>query len=401
MIDHQQSFSFFLLYIHSLHFVLLIGAFLFFVFKMHSFHLLGLAALGSIVSAVPAPSKPSDFTKRASSCTFTDASKASESASSCSSIVLKDIEVPAGETLDLSKAKDGSKITFEGKTTFGYKEWKGPLIRFGGSDITITAAKDAVIDGEGSRWWDGEGTNGGKKKPKFMYAHKLEDSTISGLHIKNTPVQAVSVQANNLHLKDLTIDNSDGDDNGGHNTDAFDISESNGVYITGATVKNQDDCIAINSGKNIEFSDGSCSGGHGLSIGSIGSRDENTVQNVTIHDSTISDSANGVRIKTKVDESGSVSDVTYSNIKLSGISDYGIVVQQDYKNGGSSGTPSSDIKVSSVTFDGITGSVDDDAVPVYILCGDSSCSDWTWKSVDISGGEKSDDCENVPSGVSC
>jgi galacturan 1,4-alpha-galacturonidase len=106
-----------------------------------------------------------------------------------------------------------------------------------------------VIDGEGSRWWDGEGTNGGKTKPKFMYAHSLEDSTITGLSIKNTPVQAISVQATNLYLIDITIDNSDGDDNGGHNTDGFDISESTGVYIRGATVKNQDDCIAINSGE--------------------------------------------------------------------------------------------------------------------------------------------------------
>lgn len=367
---------------------------------MHSFHLLSLALLGSIVSAAPEPSRATDYTKR-DSCTFTDNSQVSKSASSCSSIVLSGIKVPAGETLDLSDAKDGTKITFEGTTTFGYKEWNGPLIYFGGSEITVTAADDAVIDGEGSRWWDGEGSNGGKTKPKFMYAHKLDGSTLSGLRIKNTPVQAISVQANNLHLEDITIDNSDGDHNGGHNTDGFDISGSDGVYITGAVVENQDDCIAINSGKNIEFSGGSCSGGHGLSIGSIGGRDDNTVQNVTIHDSTISNSANAVRIKTKVNETGSVSGITYSNIKLSGISDYGIVVEQDYKNGGSSGTPSNDIKVTGVTVDGVTGSVDDDAVPVYILCGEGSCSNWTWRDVDISGGKKSDKCENVPSGVSC
>lgn len=365
---------------------------------MHSF-LLGLAVLASAASA--APSRASEFAKRDSTCTFSDAAEASSSIKSCSDVVLSNIAVPAGETLDLSDAADGATITFEGKTTFGYKEWKGPLIRLGGSGVTVTAAKDAVIDGEGKRWWDSKGTNGGKTKPKFMYAHDLDDATVSGLHIKNTPVQAVSVQANNLSLKDLTIDNSDGDGNGGHNTDAFDVSESDGVYISGAVVKNQDDCLAINSGKNIEFSGGSCSGGHGLSIGSIGGRDNNDVQNVTIRDSTISDSANGLRIKTKVDEQGSVTDVTYSNIKLSGISDYGIVVQQDYKNGGSSGTPSNDIKVSGVTFDGVTGSVDDDAAPVYILCGEGSCSDWNWKSVDISGGEKSDECQNMPSGISC
>ncbi|KAH3426514.1 hypothetical protein KXV60_006065 [Aspergillus fumigatus] len=216
---------------------------------MRSVKLFGLAALGSLGAAAPAPSRVSDLTKRSSTCTFTAASQATESASGCSEIVLDNIEVPAGETLDLSDVDDGTTIVFEGTTTFGYKEWSGPLIRFGGKDITIKQNSGAVIDGEGSRWWDGEGTNGGKTKPKFMYAHSLEDSTITGLSIKNTPVQAISVQATNLYLIDITIDNSDGDDNGGHNTDGFDISESTGVYIRGATVKNQDDCIAINSGE--------------------------------------------------------------------------------------------------------------------------------------------------------
>ncbi|EAW24760.1 glycoside hydrolase family 28 protein [Aspergillus fischeri NRRL 181] len=368
---------------------------------MRSVELLSLAALGSLVAAAPAPSRVSDLTKRSSTCTFTAASQATESASGCSEIVLDNIEVPAGETLDLSDVDDGTTIVFEGTTTFGYKEWSGPLIRFGGKDITVKQNSGAVIDGEGSRWWDGEGTNGGKTKPKFMYAHSLEDSTITGLSIKNTPVQAISVQATNLYLIDITIDNSDGDDNGGHNTDGFDISESTGVYIRGATVKNQDDCIAINSGENIEFSGGTCSGGHGLSIGSVGGRDDNTVKNVTITDSTVTDSANGVRIKTVYDATGSVSEVTYSNIKLSGITDYGIVIEQDYENGSPTGTPTTGVPITDLTIDGVTGTVESDAVEVYILCGDGSCSDWTWEGVDITGGETSSKCENVPSGASC
>ncbi|KAL3246900.1 hypothetical protein ABHI18_012577, partial [Aspergillus niger] len=246
-----------------------------------------------------------------------------------------------------------------------------------------------------------KGTNGGKTKPKFMYIHDVEDSTFKGINIKNTPVQAISVQATNVHLNDFTIDNSDGDDNGGHNTDGFDISESTGVYISGATVKNQDDCIAINSGESISFTGGTCSGGHGLSIGSVGGRDDNTVKNVTISDSTVSNSANGVRIKTIYKETGDVSEITYSNIQLSGITDYGIVIEQDYENGSPTGTPSTGIPITDVTVDGVTGTLEDDATQVYILCGDGSCSDWTWSGVDLSGGKTSDKCENVPSGASC
>jgi polygalacturonase len=104
------------------------------------------------------------------------------------------------------------------------------------------------LDGKGSQYWDGEGSNGGVTKPKFFAAHSLTDSTITNLHIQNTPVQAVSINdADGLTITDMTIDNSAGTSLG-HNTDGFDIGSSSSVTITGANVYNQDDCVAINSG---------------------------------------------------------------------------------------------------------------------------------------------------------
>lgn len=63
-------------------------------------------------------------------------------------------------------------------------------------------------------------------------------------------MQAVSIDgATGLTITDMTIDDSAGDEgNLGHNTDGFDVGSSTGVTITGANVKNQDDCLAINSG---------------------------------------------------------------------------------------------------------------------------------------------------------
>ena len=133
----------------------------------------------------------------------------------------------------------------------------------------------------------------------------------------------------------------------------------------------------------------------------MGGRDNNTVKNVTISDSTISDSQNGVRIKTVYDATGSVSDITFSNIELSNISDYGIVIQQDYENGSPTGDPTTGVPITDVTIDTITGTVGDDATEIYILCGEGSCSDWSWSGVDVTGGKKSEDCMNVPSGASC
>lgn len=114
----------------------------------------------------------------------------------------------------------------------------------------------------------------------------------------------------------------------------------------------------------------------------------------------MANSANGLRIKTVAGATGSVDQVNYSNITLSNISDYGIVIEQDYRNGGPTGKPTTGVPITGVSVDGVHGSVDEDAQDVYVLCGDGSCSGWTWEGVDIAGGKKGS-CINAPSGVTC
>ena len=112
-----------------------------------------------------------------------------------------------------------------------------------------------------------------------MLSLKLTDgSTVQNLKIKNAPHQVVSVNTcSDLIISGITIDNRDGDSNGGKNTDAFDVGNSSNVTIQNCTVYNQDDCIAVNSGKNIYFLNNYCYNGHGISIGSVGGRSNNVV----------------------------------------------------------------------------------------------------------------------------
>ncbi|KAK3067244.1 Polygalacturonase 1 [Teratosphaeriaceae sp. CCFEE 6253] len=375
------------------------------------------SAAAAAAAATTAPTSGISSVAASAGCTFTDLDSAVSGKASCSSIVLSGIAVAAGKTLDMTDLSDGlfcpatrmiyqltlslgTTVTFEGTTTFGYSEWDGPLISFSGTDITIQGASGHLIDMEGDQWWDAQGSNGGVTKPKGFYAHDLTDSVIQDLSIKNTPIRCFSINgASNLQVIDVTIDNTAGDvTDGGHNTDAFDIGSSTGVYISGANVKNQDDCVAINSGTDISFTGGTCSGGHGLSIGSVGGRDDNDVANVYFGDSTVSDSANGVRIKTVSGATGSVKNITYSGITLTGITDYGIVIEQDYENGSPMGTPTDGVPITDVTLSGITGDVASDASPYYILC--ASCSDWTVTGVSVTAGKASSDCMGEPSGVS-
>lgn len=227
----------------------------------------------------------------------------------------------------------------------------------------------------------------------------MTNSQIKALNVINTPVQAFSINSvTNLAVNDVNLDNSLGDSKGGHNTDAFDVGSSTGVYISGAIVKNQDDCLAINSGTNITFTNGDCSGGHGLSIGSVGGRSDNTVKTVRILNSRISNSANGVRIKTVYDATGSVSDVVYDNISLSNISNFGIVIEQDYENGSPTGNPTAGVPIRDLTVNRVTGTVQSSGANVYILC--AACSDWTWTNNKVTGGQKKVTNKGVPPGVS-
>jgi len=133
----------------------------------------------------------------------------------------------------------------------------------------------------------------------------------------------------------------------------------------------------------------------------VGGRTDNTVKTVTIESSTVTDSENGIRIKTVSGATGSVSGVTFKSITMSGITDYGIVFEQDYENGSPTGTPTAGVPITDLTVEDVTGTVDSTATNIYILCASGACSDWTWSGVDVTGGKTSTACENIPTGASC
>lgn len=122
---------------------------------------------------------------------------------------------------------------------------------------------------------------------------------------------------------------------------------------------------------------------------------------MTISSSSVVNSANGVRIKTVSGATGSVSGVTYKDITLSGITSYGIVIEQDYENGSPTGTPTTGVPITGLTIQKVTGTVKSTATNIYILCGSGSCSSWTWSGVSVTGGKTSTKCSNIPNGASC
>ncbi|CAK5265663.1 unnamed protein product [Mycena citricolor] len=170
------------------------------------------------------------------------------------------------------------------------------------------------------------------------------DGTFSSVTVLNSPAQAVSVGTTGKStIQQVTIDNSAGNAKG-HNTDGFDISASD-VTITNSKVMNQDDCVAVNSGDSVTIESTTCTGGHGISIGSIASG--KSVTNFRATGNTVSNSKYGLRIKVDANASGAKVSVN----TLSGISDYGILISQSYptEDGTTVGTGG---PISNVAFNG-------------------------------------------------
>lgn len=215
----------------------------------------------------------------------------------------------------------------------------------------------------------------------------------SNTNVVNSPSRAIAIGGSSLTVSGVTVDNSAGSapnskSNGkpaGANTDGFDVSANN-VIIQSSTVNNQDDCLAINRGTNITFTGNSCTGGHGISIGSIGN--STTVSGVTISGNTITNNVQALRIKTDATASGStVSSVTYSNNKATGATQFGVLIDQSYPS--TLGTPGTGVVIKGVTFSGTnTISVGSSAKRVEVNCGStSSCTGtWNFAGLTVTGG---------------
>lgn len=357
-------------------------------------------------------SKPSSTPTTACSTTVTAFTDIPTAVASCTSITLQSITVPGNNSILLSKLLPNTHVTFAGTTFFQFSNATAStlnMITVTGTNVTVSGAPGHLIDGNGPAWWDGQGSNGGVPKPDhfFVVSKVLGTSVIQNLNIKNYPVHCFDITGCvGLTLQNITLDMSDGyapnARSGGlpaaHNTDGFDLSNSNQTSVLNSTVINQDDCVAITSGTGVLISGLSCSGSHGLSIGSVGGKSQNTVLDITFADSSCTNCQAGARIKTNYNTTGIISGIVYENIFVSNISQYGIDIQQDYLNGGPTGIPSNGVIISNVTMTNITGTAAASAQDYYILCGQGSCSDFTFNDIDVVGGGVQSMCNFEPAG---
>ncbi|XP_078163528.1 polygalacturonase At1g48100-like [Carex rostrata] len=154
------------------------------------------------------------------------------------------------------------------------------------------------------------------------------------------------------------------------NTDGIHIA-SKDIVIRNSNISNGDDCISMsNESENIHIENMDCRDGHGISIGSLGKdNSKETVKNITVTNCLISNSQNGIRIKTWASGSGLVSNVKYENIQMKEVLNP-IIIDQFYcpDNSCNKTDTNSELLISDITYKNITGTYDRKKAAVYLNC---------------------------------
>ncbi|GJT65336.1 polygalacturonase-like protein [Tanacetum coccineum] len=170
------------------------------------------------------------------------------------------------------------------------------------------------------------------------------------------------------------------------NTDGIHIENTDDVKIYNTLISTGDDCISIGAGSyNIDIKNITCGPSHGISIGSLGMKNTRAcVSNITIRDSVIKHSDNGVRIKTWQGGLGSVSKVRFINIQMDTVRNPIMIDQYYCQTKGKCRNRTSAVRIHDISYQNITGTYDYRSPPMHLGCSDSvPCTNLTFSDVQL------------------
>ncbi|KAK9139112.1 hypothetical protein Scep_008793 [Stephania cephalantha] len=249
-----------------------------------------------------------------------------------------------------------------------------------------------LVDGKGEKWWNlpckpHKGVNGTTlpgtcDSPVTLRFFMSNNLTVKGFKILNSPQFNFRFDnCKNVHIESLIIKAP----SLSPNTDGIHIENTNNVGIYNSVISNGDDCVSIGSGcYNVDIRNITCGPSHGISIGSLGSHNSRAcVSNITVTDSVIRRSDNGVRIKTWQGGSGSVSKVTFNNVHMDNVRNP-IIIDQYYCVAKGCANQTSAVYVSDIQYTNIKGTYDVRSSPIHFGCSDAvPCTNLTLSEVEL------------------
>ncbi|KAJ5980202.1 hypothetical protein N7481_007500 [Penicillium waksmanii] len=331
------------------------------------------------------------------------------------------IVIPSGTTYYLNSVLDfagcaGCDFQVEGLLKFSsdtdYWEGRTAMINVKGIDgIKIRSVTGSgVIDGNGQNAYDRFAADSSYARPTLLYITGGSDITVSGLRQKNPPnvFNSVKGDSDNVIFSNLKMDATSKSDNAAKNTDGFDIGASTNVAISNVNVSNDDDCVAFKPGANgVTVTDITCTGSHGLSVGSLGKSSNDEVKNIYVSGATMINSTKAVGIKTYpsggTHGQSTVSNVTWTDVTVDGC-DYAIQIQSCYgEDADYCDENPGNAKLTDIVFDGFSGTTSGkyDDVTGNLNCGaNGTCGVKVGSyTVTAQDGKSEVLCANTPSGL--
>ncbi|KAI3834064.1 hypothetical protein MKX03_035860 [Papaver bracteatum] len=256
----------------------------------------------------------------------------------------------------------------------------------------FTIQGSGVIDGRGQKWWDlpckpHKGENGTTlpgpcDSPIAIRIFMCTDVALKGLKILNSPQFNVKFDnCHGVHIDSLKITAP----GRSPNTDGIHISTTDNVEIFNSVVATGDDCVSISTGcHNVDIRNITCGPSHGISIGSLGNHNSRAcVSNISVTDSVIKYSDNGVRIKTYQGGFGSVSGITFNNIHMDTVRNP-LIIDQYYCEAHGCSNQTAAVFVSDISYTNIKGTYDYRFPPMHFGCSDSvPCTNLTLSDIEL------------------
>ncbi|URE27667.1 Glycosyl hydrolases family 28 [Musa troglodytarum] len=256
----------------------------------------------------------------------------------------------------------------------------------------MTLKGEGTIEGNGEDWWNlpckphrgpkGSTLPGPCDSPALIRFFMSYNLTVRGLRIENSPQFHVKFDGcEGVHIEDLSIRSPALSPN----TDGIHIENTKSVSIYNSVISNGDDCISIGPGcSNVDIANVTCGPSHGISIGSLGVHNSQAcVSNITVRNARISNSDNGVRIKTWQGGTGSVSGISFDNIYMENVRNC-IIIDQYYCLTKQCLNQTSAVWVTDVAYANIKGTYDVRSPPIHFACSDAvACTNIIMSEVEL------------------
>ncbi|KAL3520668.1 hypothetical protein ACH5RR_018817 [Cinchona calisaya] len=266
----------------------------------------------------------------------------------------------------------------------------------------LTISGGGTFDGQGAKAWtqnDCRVKSDCSKLPNNLSFNNVNNTIVRDVTSLNSKLFHVNLMGcTNFTFSHFTI-TAPGDS---PNTDGIHLGHSTGIIITDSNIGTGDDCISIGDGvKQVNITKVTCGPGHGISVGSLGKyENELPVAGIFVSDCTISNTLNGVRVKSwPAAAAGDVSDMHFEGIIMQNVSNPVLIDQEYCPNNQCKLDSPSKVKISNVSFKNITGT---SATPVAVslVCSKSiPCNGVVIGDIDLAyngnHGNISTNCANV------